>query len=55
MDKKVVMWIVIAVLAIAVIYMLVKTGNSGGTAQAISSASQAAASQPSSSAMVGGC
>ena len=52
MDKKIVMWIVIAILAIAVVFVTVKTLGSG-TGQVVSTAGQVASSA--SSGMVGGC
>ena len=52
MDKKIIMWIIIAILVIAVIFITIKTTNLGATGQVVSSASQAASS---SSGMVGGC
>ena len=53
MDRKIIMWIAIAVLVIAVIFLTLKSPAS--TANAASSAGQAAASQVASSGMVGGC
>ena len=52
MDKKIIMWIVIAILVVAVIYITLRTGGSG-TGQAVSSAGQVASSA--SGGMVGGC
>ena len=53
MDRKIIMWIVIAVLVIAVIFLTLKAP--AGTVNAASSAGQAAAGQAASSGMVGGC
>ncbi len=53
MDKKMIMWIAIAVLVIAVIFLTLKAPAS--TANVASSAGQAAAGQAASSGMVGGC
>ncbi len=50
MDKRVILWIIIALLAIGVIYVVFFKDTS--TAQAIASSGQAARS---SSGMVGGC
>lgn len=54
MDKKVVMWIVIAILAIAVVFMTIKTMNTGAASSVGQAASQVA-TQTASSGMVGGC
>ncbi len=51
LDKRIVLWIIIAILAIAVIYVVFF--KDATTGQAIASAGQAARS--SSSGMVGGC
>ena len=53
MDKKIIMWIIIAILVIAVIFITIKTMNLGATGQVVSSAGQAASSAG--SGMVGGC
>lgn len=52
MDKKIIMWIVIAILVVAVIFVTIKTMGSG-TGQAVSTAGQVASSA--SGGMVGGC
>jgi len=54
MNTKTVLWIVIAVLAVATLFLTFKAGAGGGieTVQAASSAAKSAAS---SSVMVGGC
>ena len=52
MDKKMIMWVIIAVLVVAVIFVTIKTMGSG-TGQAVSTASQVASSAG--SGMVGGC
>ena len=52
MDKKTILWVIIAILAVAVLYVTFFKG--AGTGQAIQSAGQAA-SQVASSGMVGGC
>lgn len=56
MDRKLIMWIVIGVLVLAVVYLTFKAGSSSGnavveTAGAVKSAAQSAAS----GGMVGGC
>jgi len=55
MERKVVMWIIIGVLVIAVVFMTLKAPSNGG--QLVSSAGQAVAQAvaPASSGMVGGC
>ena len=53
MDRKIIMWIVIAILVIAVIFLTLK--DPASTANAVSSAGQAAAGQVASGGMVGGC
>ena len=53
MDKKIIMWIVIAVLLVAVIFLVLKSPAS--TANVASSAGQAVGGQVASSGMVGGC
>ncbi len=50
--KKIIMWIITALLAIAVIYVVFFRGAGGGTGGAISSTAQAVQS---SGGMVGGC
>lgn len=50
MDKKTILWIIIAILAIAVLYIVFFKGS--GTGQAVSTAGQAAQSY---GGMVGGC
>ena len=52
MDKKTILWIIIAILAVAVLYVVFFKGS--GTGSAIQSAGQAAG-QVASSGMVGGC
>jgi len=54
MDKKVLMWIIIGVLFLAVLFLTFKT-NSINTIQSAGAAAQTAASVASSSQMVGGC
>lgn len=51
MDKKIILWIIIAILAVLVIYVVFFRGI--GSGQAIAAVSQTARS--SSSGMVGGC
>jgi hypothetical protein len=50
MDKKIILWIIIAILAIAVLYVVFKAGS--GTGQVVRSAGQAAGNLRG---MVGGC
>jgi len=53
MEKRIVMWVVIAALFLAVLYLTFKAGNpSAGTATNVA---QAAGNAVSSSGMVGGC
>lgn len=54
MERKVVMWIIIGVLVIAVVFMTLKAPSNS---QLVSSAGQAVAQavKPASSGMVGGC
>jgi len=54
MEKKVILWIVIAILIIAVVFVSIKTGNTGQVVSTTQSAGQAT-SQVASSGMVGGC
>jgi len=53
MDKKTMLWIVIALLAIAFVYITFFKGS--GTGQAVSAAQTAGQVVKSSSGMVGGC
>ena len=56
MDRRIVMWIVIGVLFIAVLFLIFKAGGGGATGNAIQTAGNAVKSAaPSSSGMVGGC
>ena len=56
MERRLLLWIVVGVLFVAVLFLIFKAGaagNAGAVAQSVGSAAQSAAS--SSSAMVGGC
>ncbi len=57
MERKLIMWIVIGILVLAVLYLTFKTGSTSGNAAVIQSAaaSQSAAQSAASSGMVGGC
>mgnify|MGYP001600712581 CR=1 FL=1 len=52
MDRKIIMWAVIAVLVAAVIFLTLKAPATG---QVVSSAGQVVGQVPSSGGMVGGC
>ena len=53
MDKKIILWIIVAVLIVAVLYFTFRSTGNVATAQAGASAVKSVAS--SSSGMVGGC
>jgi len=53
MDKKIILWIIVAVLIIAVLYFTFRSTGNVATAQASASAAKTAAS--SYGGMVGGC
>lgn len=54
MDRRILMWIVIGILFVAVLFLIFKAGG-GATGNAVQSAGSAAKSVAPSSGMVGGC
>ena len=56
MNKKIVMWIVIGVLVLAVVYLTFKAGNTSSAGAVVQSAGAVkSAAQSAASGMVGGC
>ncbi len=53
MNRKLILWIIIGVLALFALFLMLKIGISGSSIQGVSEAAKTAAT--SSNAMVGGC
>jgi len=55
MDRKVILWIIIGILILAVLFLVFKAGSNAGSAVVESAGAIKSASQSAAASMVGGC